>query len=154
MKKLRLLVCTMLLCMCSIIPAQASEAPVVMNQEVFEIEVIQENSEGTMSIWNNFLSINLNYGFDSSKKMYYSMSVSPYDHTSYFTGMLRLYDASGKVLAIESVRDTDAPYTTGDFTYQAVSGMNYQIGFTGYVYMTPGGHGEYVDVRSSWFNCD
>ena len=152
MKKLRLLICTMLICMCSVLPMQASEAPVEMTQVVFKIPMTQQGD--IMPIFDNFMEISFNYGFDDSNMLYYDMTLTPYHNTSYFSGMLRLYDGDGNVLALHTARDTDIPYVTDEYSYQADWGDTFQIGFSGHVYRIPGGHGERVDLRSSIFKCE
>lgn len=83
--------------------------------------------------WNNVATASLSIGFDSNNMGYFSISLNPYPSCTGLSGMMRLLDENGNLLASWAVFDDVEPYGV-ERTYQCQKGRTYTVTFQGYAY--------------------
>lgn len=83
--------------------------------------------------YNNIGSAALTIGFDSNNVVYCCISVTPFNHGSGVSGIMKLFDSTGTCLAVWSVSDYERPIMAEN-TYQGVYGETYTCTFFGYAY--------------------
>ena len=88
---------------------------------------------GIQPRYNNIGSAALTIGFDTNNVVYCCISVTPFNHGSGVSGIMKLFDSSGNCLAVWSVSDYERPIMVEN-TYQGVYGETYTCTFFGYAY--------------------
>lgn len=78
-------------------------------------------------------SVELIIGFDTNNVVHGTLSVVPYSSAAGVSGTMKLYDASGRTLAVWPVSDYSEPFVVEN-TYQGQHGATYTLYFKGYVY--------------------
>ena len=85
--------------------------------------------------FNHAATVDLAISFDTNNVVHGTLLVVPYESAAGVSGMMKLYDANGTVLANWSVSDYDSPFAVEN-TYQGQYGATYTLYFKGYVYGT------------------
>ncbi len=78
-------------------------------------------------------SATLSIGFDMDNVIYCSLVVVPYSTGTGTSGLMKLYDSSGALLATWSISDYESPIAA-EHTYQGKYGERYTVTYGGYVY--------------------
>ena len=78
-------------------------------------------------------TVDLVISFDNNNVVYGTLLVDPYDSAAGVSGMMKLFDENGTVLAVWPVSDYDEPFAVEN-TYQGQHGATYTLYFKGYVY--------------------
>lgn len=83
--------------------------------------------------WNNIAMAALTIGFDSNDIGYFTVSLNPYPSCTGLSGMMRVLDENGNLLASWAIYDDVEPYIV-EKTYQCQEGRTYTLTFQGYAY--------------------
>lgn len=87
--------------------------------------------------FNNVSSVNLSIGFDKNNVVHCTLVVTPYEHGSGVSGLMKLYNSKGTCLEIWPVSDYERPIGVEN-TYQGKYGETYTVTFEGYAYSNNG----------------
>lgn len=106
---------------------------VLMISAVPALAADNESSSMIQPRYNNVGSATITLGFDGNNVAYCSISVTPYNHGSGISGVMKLFNSDGDCIAIWSVSDYERPIAA-EFTHQCTYGETYTLTFEGYAY--------------------
>ena len=98
--------------------------------------------------YNNIGSVVLSLEFDMNNVAYCGISVTPFQHGSGISGLMKIFDSDGVCLEIWSVSDYVRPIMQ-EFTYQCEYGETYTVTFAGYAYSNNGTAADRLELSVS-----
>ncbi|MBQ5676431.1 MAG: hypothetical protein IIV45_15420 [Lachnospiraceae bacterium] len=98
--------------------------------------------------YNNIGSVVLSLEFDMNNVAYCGISVTPFQHGSGISGLMKIFDSDGVCLKIWSVSDYVDPIMQ-EFTYQCEYGETYTVTFAGYAYSNNGTAADRLELSVS-----
>ena len=98
--------------------------------------------------YNNIGSVVLSLEFDMNNVAYCGISVTPFQHGSGVSGLMKIFDSDGVCLEIWSVSDYVDPIMQ-EFTYQCEYGETYTVTFAGYAYSNNGTAADRLELSVS-----
>ncbi len=105
----------------------------VINMMILPTSAANYNDFGIAPCYNHTQSAILSIGFDDNFTVYCSLSVLPYPTGTGTSGIMRLHDSTGAIIAEWPVSDYVEPIDV-EFTYPGTYGETYILTYQGYVY--------------------
>ena len=131
MKKVKLLIALLMAMMMMTIPVCA--------------EGMAENGNAR---YNNISGADLALTFDSSRTAYITLTLDPYDFCSGVSGVMRLFDPDGTLIAAWPVSHYTRPIIV-EFSHQCTSKGTYTATFGGHIYSNNGTNADRIDLSAT-----
>ena len=98
--------------------------------------------------YNNINGAELVLTFDSSRTAYITLTLDPLDHCSGVSGVMRLFDPDGTLIAAWPVSHYTRPIIV-EFTHQCTSKGSYTATFGGHIYSNNGTNADRIDLSDT-----
>ncbi len=151
MRKLKNVVCIVMIAVCLVMPS-------ITGSNGVSAEEAGSGNGGEGSVapgidlqFDNLYGLTLNVGFTSDRELIAGIIMQSAPYTTGFRGILRICKLDGSTLVSLGFNDQEYPYVK-EVSYDATQGQSYYIEFYGYV-AAEGKEEEYVQISTTTTPC-